>query len=101
MLPVEAYKDGKAVMNVQFIDLHLLECIQEQHISGGSIINENSLDHAIGDQQGDDWSIVVRVNEPCGFIIIEANGLIYGDVGWQLGDIGLRVGCDPCMSSSG
>ena len=48
LFPIEAKEDGRATMNVGFIDLHLLECIQEQHISEGAIIDENSFDHAIG-----------------------------------------------------
>ena len=41
-------------MNVGLIDLHLFECMQEQHVSKGAIVDENSLDHAIGNKQEDD-----------------------------------------------
>ena len=43
----------------------------------------------------------MKVNEPCGFVVNKVDGLIYGDVGWPLGYIGLKVGYDPCMFSGG
>ena len=43
---------------------------------------------------------MIRVDKLCGFVVDEADGLIYGDIGWRLGEIGLKVGCDPYMLSS-
>ena len=41
----------------------------------------------------------MRVDETCGFFVYKDDSLICGVVGWQLGEIGLRVGYNPCMSS--
>ena len=40
---------------------------------------------------------MIRVDKPRGFVVDEDDGMIRGDVGWRLGEIGLRVGCDPRM----
>ena len=52
------------VVDVGLINLHFLQGIQEQHISGGAIIDEESLDSTIGNQQRDDKSVMVRIDEP-------------------------------------
>ena len=44
---------------------------------------------------------MVRVDKVCCFVVNKVDGLICGDPGWQLGDIGLRVGCDLGMLFSG
>ena len=43
----------------------------------------------------------VKVDEPCGFIVDKANGLIYCDAGRWLQEIGLGVDGNPCMSLGG
>ena len=44
---------------------------------------------------------MARVDKVCCFVVNKVDGLICGDPGWQLGDIGLRVGCDLGMLSGG
>ena len=79
LLSTESNEDDRATTNVGFIDLHLFKCIYEQKIGRRAIFDEDPLDHAIGYQEADDQSIVVKVDKPCGIVVDKADDLVRVD----------------------
>ena len=70
LLAAKPDEDCGAMMNMRFIYIHLLQSIEEDNVGGRAVVNEYSLDPAVGYEQRDDYNVMLRVDQ-CGVFIVD------------------------------
>ena len=71
------------MVDVSLVDVHLFQGAEEDDIGGRTIVDQNSLNPAVSDEQGDDQRVMVGVDQ--------SGVLIVDEVEHQIGGSGLRM----------